>query len=116
MGYAFVNLVDRNAVELLWRSSKKGEKAKGIGEKDEKGCFFRSKRNFHGYSDWTLPTAKVCEVSWSGPHQGFKAHVERYRNSPVMHKSVPDHYKPVIFKNGVRKTFPKPTKKVKAPF
>ena len=129
-------------------------------------------------------------MGWSGPHQGFEAHVERYRNSPVMHKSaldesgellvvhlnsfmiliepncpliglipsafgwkslsreygygclqgfvpgisrkhlggqsthvgvpvlrpgVPDCYKPMIFKNGVRKAFPRPTKKVKAP-
>lgn len=91
LGYAFVNLVDTKAVDELWKV-------------------------FHGFSDWALPTAKVCEVSWSGPHQGFKAHVERFRNSPVMHKSVPDDYKPMIFKNGVRKPFPRPTKKVKAPF
>ena len=91
LGYAFVNLVDGKAVDELWKI-------------------------FHGFSDWALPTAKVCEVSWSGPHQGFKAHIERYRNSPVMHKSVPDEYKPVMFKNGVRKPFPRPTKKVEAPF
>ena len=134
LGYAFVNLVDDAAVDALWQT-------------------------FHGFSGWSLPTAKVCQVSWSGPHQGFKAwvlgpgesvegreteraeraglrchqgvlqgdfidcryfpavqaHVERYRNSPVMHRSVPDEYKPVIFKNGVRKNFPRPTKKVKAP-
>ena len=41
--------------------------------------------------------------------------MERYRNSAVMHKKVPDEYKPVIFEDGVRKTFPRPTKKVKAP-
>jgi len=57
----------------------------------------------------------VCEVSWSGPHQGFKAHVERYRNSPVMHRSVPDAYKPIIFQDGVRQDFPRPTRKIKAP-
>ncbi|CAE7437019.1 ML5 [Symbiodinium natans] len=90
LGYAFVNLVDGAAVDELWQA-------------------------FDGFSGWSLPTAKVCQVSWSGPHQGFKAHVERYRNSPVMHRSVPDEYKPVIFKNGVRKSFPRPTKKVKAP-
>ena len=91
LGYAFVNMVDSKAVDELWKT-------------------------FQGFSDWALPTAKVCEVSWSGPHQGFKAHIERYRNSPVMHKSVPDEYKPVIFKNGVRKPFPRPTKRIKAPF
>ena len=32
--------------------------------------------------------SQVCQVGWSGPHQGFLAHVERYRNSPVMHKST----------------------------
>ena len=47
--------------------------------------------------------------------RGLEAHVERYRNSPVMHRSVPDQYKPVIFKDGVRKPFPRATKKVKAP-
>ncbi|CAE7841864.1 TE1, partial [Symbiodinium microadriaticum] len=57
-------------------------------------------RTFDGFSGWALPTAKVCQ-----------AHVERYRNSPVMHRSVPDEYKPVIFKNGVRKNFPRPPKK-----
>ena len=27
-------------------------------------------------------------MSWSGPKQGFKAHVDRYKNSPVMHKRL----------------------------
>ncbi|CAE7900045.1 ML4, partial [Symbiodinium microadriaticum] len=49
LGYAFVNLVDDAAVDALWQT-------------------------FHGFSGWSLPTAKVCQVSWSGPHQGFKAH------------------------------------------
>ena len=48
LGYAFVNLVDGVAVDALWRT-------------------------FDGFSSWALPTAKVCQVSWSGPHQGFKA-------------------------------------------
>jgi len=90
LGYAFVNLVDGAAVDKAWKK-------------------------FDGFDRWALPTAKVCQVGWSGPHQGFQAHVERYRNSPVMHKSVPDCYKPMIFKNGIRKPFPRPTKKVKAP-
>ena len=34
--------------------------------------------------------SQVCQMGWSGPHQGFEAHVERYRNSPVMHKSALD--------------------------
>ncbi|CAE7668280.1 ML3, partial [Symbiodinium pilosum] len=90
LGYAFVNLESCEVVDALWNT-------------------------FDGFSNWSLPTVKVCQVCWSGPHQGFQAHVERYRNSPVMHKFVPDQYKPVIFKHGVRKPFPRPTKKIRAP-
>jgi len=90
LGYSFVNMTITHAVEALWKA-------------------------FDGFSDWAIPTAKVCQVSWSGPHQGLAAHVERYRNSPVMHKTVRDDYKPVTFANGVRQPFPAPTKKIKAP-
>ena len=90
LGYAFVNLCDTFALRQLWR-------------------------RFDGFCDWQLPSSKVCEVKLSGPHQGFKDHVERYRNSPVMHRSVPDEYKPVIFKDGVRIAFPRPTKRIKPP-
>ena len=31
---------------------------------------------------------QVGKVSFSGPHQGLLAHIERYRNSPVMHKKL----------------------------
>lgn len=51
----------------------------------------------------------------SGPHQGREAHVERYRNSPVMHPSVPEPYKPIILQGGERIPFPAPTKMPKAP-
>ena len=60
----------------------------------------------------TTGRPKAGSVCAPGP---CEAHVDRYRNSPVMHRDVPDEYKPVIFKNGVRKNFPRPTKKVKAP-
>jgi len=90
LGYAFVNVVHHGTVTALWTT-------------------------FDGFSDWELPTAKVCKVSWSGPHQGLEAHVARYRNSPVMHKSIRDEYKPMIFQQGVRQPFPPPTKRIKAP-
>ena len=90
LGYAFVNLVNREAAQDLWKT-------------------------LDGFRGWALPSAKVCEVRWSGPHQGFEAHVERYRNSPVMHKSVPDEYRPVIFADGQRQRFPAPTKFIKPP-
>ncbi|CAE8599237.1 unnamed protein product, partial [Polarella glacialis] len=75
LGYAFVNLVDAETASLFWQA-------------------------FDGFERWTLPTVKVCQVRWSGPIQGLQAHVERYRNSPVMHKHVPDEYKPVMFADG----------------
>lgn len=90
LGYAFVNLVDTEAVQSLWKT-------------------------FDGFSGWSLPSSKTCQVKWSGPLQGFDAHVQRYRNSPVMHKSVPEKYKPVIFKHGQPVPFPEPNRKVKAP-
>lgn len=90
LGYAFVNMVDPSVVPNFWMK-------------------------FNGYSKWVLPSKKVCGVSWSGPHQGLEAHVERYRNSPVMHNTVPDEYKPVVCVNGTRVTFPPPTKTPRAP-
>ncbi|CAL1156097.1 unnamed protein product [Cladocopium goreaui] len=56
-----------------------------------------------------------CQASWSLPHRGLEGHIERYRNSPVMHPSMPDEYKPVIFENGQRVDFPPPTKTIRAP-
>jgi len=90
LGYAFVNMVTSDAAAALWR-------------------------HFNGFSKWMLPSRKVCNVCWSGPHQGLEAHVERYRNSPVMHASVPDEYKPVVFHDGVRVVFPPPSKTPRAP-
>lgn len=75
----------------------------------------RAKRQFEGYCNWNVPSQKVCEVVWSGPVQGLSNHTERYRNSPVMHDSVPDEYKPVVFIEGKRVRFPAPTKKIRPP-
>lgn len=91
LGYAFVNLVNPQATSSFWKA-------------------------FDGFSRWTMPTAKVCEIGWSGPHQGLAAHIERYKNSPVMHASVPDDYKPMLFAAGVRQAFPPPTKNLKPPY
>jgi len=88
LGYAFINLVTPNLVARFWKT-------------------------FDGYSNWILPSRKVCFVTWCGPNQGYEAHVQRYRHSPVMHTTVPDEYKPVIFKNGVRIKFPPPAKKAR---
>jgi hypothetical protein len=67
------------------------------------------------FSGWGCDSNKVCEVTWAHPHQGKDEHVERYRNSPVMHESMPEAFKPMIFENGDRKPFPPPTKAIRAP-
>jgi RNA recognition motif-containing protein len=75
----------------------------------------RFMEHFQGFSAWGTPSKKTCEVTLSNELQGFDAHVERYRSSPVMHESVPDEFKPVIFVDGVRIDFPPPTKPIKQP-
>jgi hypothetical protein len=90
LGYAFVNLTTNDAAE-------------------------RARQTFQGFNRWNNTSQKVCEVSWSGPLQGLSAHIEHYRNSPVMHESVPEHYKPALFQGGLRRPFPCPTKEIRAP-
>jgi len=90
LGYAFVNLINnKDAVDLT--------------------------EKFQGFREWISDSTKVCEVSWAHPHQGLQEHVERYRNSPVMHPSMPEDYKPMVFRNGQQIAFPVPTKAIKAP-
>mmetsp|Transcript_26758 Transcript_26758/g.56702 ORF Transcript_26758/g.56702 Transcript_26758/m.56702 type:complete len:308 (-) Transcript_26758:95-1018(-) len=90
LGYAFINLVSPLLVPLFWET-------------------------FDGYTKWAFHSDKIGFVSWCGPHQGLQAHIDRHRNSALMHFSVPDDYKPVIFCNGVRIPFPAPTKKLRIP-
>lgn len=89
-GYAFVNFTSPNGARLF-------------------------KNAFHGYADWASSSDKACEVVWSQAHQGLQEHIDRLRNSPVMHESVPDVFKPAIYVNGMRVPFPQPTKKPRAP-
>jgi len=90
LGYAFVNLVGPDVVQHFWKA-------------------------FEGFSKWALPSKKRCFVTWCEPHQGLHAHIDRYRNSPVMHTSVPDEYQPILLEKGVRTPFPSPTKMIRAP-
>mmetsp|Transcript_77473 Transcript_77473/g.250693 ORF Transcript_77473/g.250693 Transcript_77473/m.250693 type:complete len:101 (+) Transcript_77473:106-408(+) len=64
-----------------------------------------------------LPTgsAEAWQASWSEPSRSIEEHVDRYRNSPVMHPSMPDEYKPVLFAGGKRQPFPAPTKAIRPP-
>mmetsp|Transcript_64769 Transcript_64769/g.163038 ORF Transcript_64769/g.163038 Transcript_64769/m.163038 type:complete len:427 (+) Transcript_64769:69-1349(+) len=75
----------------------------------------RFRETFEGFSDWGLVSHKICNVSWSDALQGVQAHIDRYRNSPVMHDAVPDEFKPMLFENGQRVPFPAPTKSIRAP-
>lgn len=75
----------------------------------------RARTHFDQFSNWKLASQKVCEVSWGQPLQGISAHIERYRNSPVMHEDVPPEYKPILFQNGVQIDFPPPTKRIRPP-
>merc|ERR1711972_818639 len=73
------------------------------------------RRHMTGFTSWGPRGMLACSVGWSLPHQGLEAHVARYRNSPLMHKGVPDEYRPVLFRDGHRVPFPPPTKKIKFP-
>mmetsp|Transcript_5149 Transcript_5149/g.14739 ORF Transcript_5149/g.14739 Transcript_5149/m.14739 type:complete len:362 (+) Transcript_5149:149-1234(+) len=90
LGYAFLNMVTPEDAERL-------------------------RKRLDGFSRWSLPSSKVCNVGWSHPHQGLESHIARYRNSPLMHEAVPDAYRPALFANGARVAFPPPTKKIKPP-
>jgi RNA recognition motif-containing protein len=90
LGYAFVNMATPEIVKELWAA-------------------------FDGFSTWPVACEKVCRVNWSSPHQGYEEHVQRYRNSPLMHKYVPDECRPVLLEKGVRVDFPPPTKSLRAP-
>jgi len=51
-------------------------------------------------------------IEWCDSHQGFDDLIERYRDSPIMHPSMPETSKPIIFCNGLAAPFPSPTKEV----
>jgi len=90
LGYAFVNLISHDiAVDFS--------------------------EHFTGHHSWHMTSEKVCKVTWSDALQGFEAHVERYRNSPVMHESVPEDHRPLLFSGLESVPFPPPTRKIRAP-
>jgi hypothetical protein len=71
--------------------------------------------HFTGFNRWSVNSDKVCKVTWSDALQGLDVHIERYRNSPVMHESVPQDQRPLLFSGSVQVPFPPPTKTVRAP-
>jgi RNA recognition motif-containing protein len=90
LGYAFVNFVTADDAEY-------------------------SRTHLEGFSKWMVRSDKVMAVTWAEPHQGLIQHLERYRNSPVMHDSVPDEWKPVVFVGTERAPFPPPTQAIRKP-
>lgn len=90
IGYAFVNMVSNVEAD-------------------------RFLEHFSGFSSWCIPSRKIADVSWSNPNQGLSVHIERYRNSTVMHHGVPDEYKPLILLDGCRVPFPAPTRAIRPP-
>merc|ERR1712232_882219 len=74
----------------------------------------QSKEKLDGFNGWSRTSGIGLEVVWSET-QGIDSHVQRYRDSPLMHASLEDEFKPAIFKNGVRIAFPPPTKPIRAP-
>lgn len=55
------------------------------------------------------------QAIWSST-QGMTANVERYRNSPLMHETVPAGCKPALYdEHGVQVPFPAPTKYIAKP-
>jgi hypothetical protein len=54
------------------------------------------------------------EASWAST-QGLEAHIERFRNSPVMHPKVRDEARPALYIGGSQVAFPAPTKRLCAP-
>jgi hypothetical protein len=90
LGYAFVNAVSHDAALAMWKT-------------------------LQDFNEWEIPSHKILDISWSELSQGLEAHIERYRNSPVMHPDVPQEFKPVIFCQGVLQEFPAATKQIHAP-
>jgi len=57
----------------------------------------------------------ALEICWAEQHQGLAAQIARYRDSAIMHPSVPDSFKPKVFSEGVCQPFPEPTTTLNTP-
>jgi len=90
LGYAFVNCVSTSVAKQM-------------------------REVLQGFQEWRVSSRKVCEVCWGEPLQGLQVHIDRFRNSPLMHHTVPDECRPICLTNGARVTFPSPTKRIRAP-
>jgi len=73
-------------------------------------------QKFAGFTAWRnlVPHEGGCHPEWSSL-QGLQGFIDRYRNSPIMHPSVPDEYKPVLLVRGTTVPFPLPSVALEAP-
>jgi hypothetical protein len=88
--HAFVNMVSPADVERIWAL-------------------------FEGFSGWPVPSSNRCGLAWNNKQQGLDDLIDRYRNSPVMHRSVLDQCKPLLLHDGIPVPFPPPTQPLKPP-
>lgn len=89
LGYAFVNFVTHEAADNFRRAC--SDPLRRLRACDE-----------------------VCEAMWS-ELQGLSKHIDRYKNSPVMHECVPESYQPARFIGTERAAFPPATRKIRPP-
>jgi len=89
LGYAFINMMSPDAAERVFAE-------------------------LDGFRDWTVQSQKVLSTCW-GTEQGLTLLIERYRNSRMMHESVPEMYKPLLLSGGKPATFPPPTQRIVKP-
>jgi len=87
LGFAFVNFTSNEVANLAFRQ-------------------------LDGFADLG---AGCCQAAWCEDIQGLDANILRFRNSSVMHKSVPHEFRPLLFRNGVVVEFPASTVKIAAP-
>jgi hypothetical protein len=69
-------------------------------------CVDILKCHFNGL---VLDDERGCVVVWGESFQGLRGNVLAYRNSTLMHESVPDVCKPAVYDQGFRVAFPPPT-------
>lgn len=78
-------------------------------------CHEHGERLLQHFNGFEFQTGELCESSWSNTCQGLVCHVEKYRNSAVMHESVPAEHKPAVYHMGRWVPFPEPTRAIRAP-
>lgn len=73
-----------------------------------------AKRAFNEFAHYSINQGQdLVEANYSEKDQGLDALIERHRNSPIMHKDMPDQYRPLLLRDGVVVELPAPTKKIK---